>query len=164
MPISRTSAPKEQSPKHYVLVANDSYDASGRRRAGLSSAQARLKIGRWEIYATTRNRKQLAVNDRLAIYIAGQKTAKQCFVATATISEIELAARSRRATLDEENVEVTLILNAIKEGGFVSIHSLSDRLSFFPKNNKKWGAVLMGGCRLISSDDFSIIEKALFRK
>lgn len=155
--------PATGAPNHYILVAADAYRESGSVIGGYDTASRRLAKRRWPIYETTRHRKDLKPADRVVIYIAGSRWAKQSFIASAYISTIETTGR-----LIEEGIEGSLgqsiwsflvLDNIHKFEAPIKIKDIATHLDFFPVDNKKWGTILMGGARKISEHDFQVIEK-----
>jgi len=103
----------------------------------------------------------MAMGDEILIYIAGQKSNRQKFVAKARIANIHKPKPIRRGddpieVMDSDSF-LMLSLGNVEFIPPVDIKEIAERLDFFPKNNPKWGAVLMGGSRKISERDYQEI-------
>jgi hypothetical protein len=163
--MARSSAPRLPrgdlpQQEYFILVAADSYGENGDPVSAYDAAFSRLKAGRWPIYERTRHRKDFKSGDRIVVYIAGDKKAKQSFIASGQILMIEEVNRMRSRLVDSSSghaIKSYIVLNELKFLNPVSIHSKKENLEFFPVDNKKWGTILMGGVRKISEGDYGVI-------
>jgi hypothetical protein len=146
---------------HFILIVNDPDTAD--RMSAYELATARLRQGAWPIYARTRHRQSIRAGDLALIYVAGGRRFSQTFFATATVGFVELIGR-RQPRIDPEEIvapPTSIVLRLAHVARFdppVSIRPMLKKLSFVPRS-KKWGAALMGGCRMISAEDFRMIAR-----
>ena len=152
-----------RTPAHYILVVSDSYDQAGNRVPAIDLAMWRIEHGVWGMYQSTRNRKSIAIGDKVVIYVGGTRSNSQSFVASATIIDIDEKQGRRRVNPDkvDDTAPATILgLGQIEVFAPKPIKGIFNSLSFIPRNPLKWGCCLMGGARAITLDDYrKIIEK-----
>lgn len=140
----------------FILVTKDSFDENSRPITAFNLIKLRLKHNKWPIYPQTRCRSQFKAGNEVLFYVGGFNQECGNIVAGAKIR-----STSKRASDDVFDEEPPLFYLEFQDVNFLSIPiNFKEKvklLSFYPKNEKKWGVVLMGGCRKISEEDWKII-------
>ena len=143
--------------KRFILISSDIVDFSGTYFGAFEAACRRLEYGFWPIYPGTRNRTQFSRGDACLIYIAGQGLNAQCIVWETKIVEI-MRFRARSFDKDKLVVEqypdqVIQLEDVRKLSPIFNVKRSLSKLSFIPKNRKRWGAAFQGGCRQVNQSD-----------
>lgn len=146
-----------QSVNHYILIKRDGYDAQGHKCSAAQCAQLLLDYGRWPLWEKTRNRKKIAVGDRIAVYLAGCSEV----VAVAVVSGIEQwkNVHARKYPLELDGVpQAQLLLSDVRPlAPSIAVRDRLHRLSFITQGSPKWGVAFMGGTRGVSTADFAVL-------
>jgi hypothetical protein len=142
----------------FILVTKDSFDENSKPIIALNLIKLRLKHNKWPIYIKTRCRNQFKENDDILFYVGGRNLEGGNIIAQGKIKSI-----SKKANYEIFDDEPPVFYLEFKDVTFfinpINFTEKVKHLSFFPKNEKKWGVVLMGGCRKISKGDWDILFK-----
>jgi len=148
---------------NFILVCTDSVSPEGIKLSAETLADARLRAGRWPLYAHTPNQKRMAAGDRIAVYLGGARSRAQCFDAFAHVDRIEAAdpMRDREAGYDalagHQPATAWILLKEIRRlNPRVSIRGMLADLSFVPQK-WNWGTVFVSGVRSVSDGDWKVI-------
>jgi EVE domain len=145
---------------HFLLVAADTEDVHGAKISAYQVARSRIRASRWFMYQRTPHRSRIKAGDAVLIYTAGSKPGGGQIIASATVKrvdEISGKAVSPEGDLLTEVPVVSLTLEQVQEfSRSVAIREVRDMLSFIPKH-QRWGAVLQGGCRAITRNDYETV-------
>lgn len=150
---------------NFILAVSDAEHYSGCKVPAFDVAKERINQRRWPIYSNTRNRKILTEGDLCLIYIGGEKELSGYFYAEFTIGKIENGRRV--ALVDNEDILTDAPDRVIQIKDFkvydepLRAKSTLQKMSFFPKNESRWGVILMGGCRRLLPSDYEIYQTAL---
>ena len=99
----------------------------------------------------------LAVGARVLFYISNKKPGPQ-IIAKAEISSISNPRSGGTDPDAEAAIHSILEFKDIERlDAPVDFKVALETLSFAPKNMKKWGVVVLGGCRYISDEDYKKI-------
>lgn len=145
----------------FLLTCTDGDCADGRTTAAYSTAMQRLSRSSWPLYARTKNRRHLILGARCLVYVGGKLFASQSIVATCAVGSVEATPYGSE---DPETMrepapftlnfsEVHLYLTP------VPLRPLLPQLTFAPKNLRKWGGVLQGGCIRIAMEDYRLVNR-----
>lgn len=156
------------STHHYLMICGNGYNELGEPVEPYDVLKHRLHNSYWPIYSNTRNRKTIKESDQLAFYVSGNKEFGGMVVAVARAKEILI---DQKRLISYKNIE-----NEVSMGeNFYSIVKLDGidlalrktiikqslkHLSFGKENMKKWGALLQGGCRKLTEEDFLLLTKS----
>lgn len=158
MSLSQEREKQKGSKSHYILVTSDPYLASSEK---LGSAyvltKKRMRKALWDIYDRTSFKDKIQSGDRVCFYVAGAKSMKGNIIGYATVADV-----TKRIQKTPEHVEYFLAtpVKQLKLRDVQEIEPINFREKFFTLkmsegiNTKKWGAVLMGGVRRLSSEDW----------
>ena len=142
--------------QNYILIVNQSKDIDGNLISAMSLAKSRLMSGQWWLYSNTRNRKKMAIGDRVIIYLAGYNKDAKVFLAKANIAKIDSDIKNYNIhdyNVLDERPDIIINLDKIEWlSPTVPISIIKDSLDFIPKHSK-WGCVLQGGTIKISESD-----------
>ena len=157
-PISK----KQNGPEnHYILVTSDPYIATSE---ALGSAcilvKKRMQRALWDIYYRTSFKDKIKSGDRVCFYVAGAKSMKGHIIGCATVEEV-----TKKIQNSPEHVEylLTAPVKQLKLKDVKEIEPINFRKEFFNLkmsegiNKQKWGAVLMGGVRRLSREDWEVL-------
>lgn len=144
-------------PNYYILIKTGGEDRSGNKLDARSAALQLVSTKLWPLYEGTQNRNRIAAGDKVLVYAAGS-----CLViASATVSNLVpwSSLNAKIIPIEVDGLPVSTINLADVEvfSTPISLRPIIERLSFLPKNPKKWGAGLMGGTRAISKDDYILL-------
>lgn len=146
----------------YLLVATDTETVDGDCRAGYEVARERLCRGLWALYRRTPNRERIKTGDEIVVYAAGSKRGGMCFVGSATVSQALVPGRPLENfdgnLLSDAPVRVIELKHVNLFDEPLSIREVRDELAFISQH-KRWGVMLQGGCRRISSEDYEAIVR-----
>ena len=146
----------------FILVTTDP-DVTHRGK-GLATDLVRHRIERaeWPLFDRTPNRERIVVGVPVAFYVAGTGPDSGHLIATATVGG-RRRYRPESQLIDPEGhlaerPSIVLALSDIQwiESPIVFRERLPD-LAMKPKNMSNWGAVLMGGARAVSQDDWRLL-------
>lgn len=144
---------RQDSPSKYILITKDSFDNNSRPIIALNLIKLRLQHNRWPIYPRTRCRSQFKVGDEILFYVGGVNVESGNIIAKARIS-----STNKKVEEDIFGEEPPIFYLEFSGLEFLKVpidfKKKVKELSFFPSNEKKWGVVLMGGCRKISNEDW----------
>jgi len=160
-PIGSDDLLENSPPSHFLMIVTD----GAAKHSAFDLAKRRLDQGLWPIYKGTRNRRAMRPGDILLIYLGGSKGWSQSIVASATIESIDEGGRRALPSVDSESAQTdqpfkTLRLRDIEVFREpLNIRPFVGKLTFLP-NSPKWGAVLVGGCRKMTKEDFLQIDQA----
>ncbi len=147
--------------KHFIFIKKEGFSPKGELMSGEESVEALSKWGGWTLFQNTRNRKQVAVGDEVAIYIGGKERKSQNVVATAQISAIREWSQRDKDTYPLMLDDIPSLVVEFKSFKHLkrpcSIFRLLDHLDIIPKNRTKWGAVLVGWVRQLTEHDFKLL-------
>lgn len=146
---------------NYILIAVDTPNENEIILPAWNVARKRLEIGMWPLFARTPNKSSLTFDDRLFIYVAGERANAQSFAGYALVQNVEKNARRNPGDLLASNL-VSDVVHLHKQrlaSSPVSIRPLLGSLGL-TKGIKKWGIRLQGGCIKIEQEDGELIEKA----
>lgn len=144
---------------YFVLVKLACFAKDGKNVSAYDGAIRLLDSGLWPMYSKTKNIRKVSSGDNIAIYVAGPKY--QCIVATAKVASVDIWRKEFLANyplLMDGIPYLALRLQdvAVLPEPVYLVDKLS-LLSFIPENQKKWGVCFMGGCRMVSPDDFRLL-------
>jgi predicted RNA-binding protein len=151
---------------HYVFVTSDPDASRTCTPSAFQVAAYRLSKKVWGISERTPHRAALATNDRIIIYIGGQREHSQTFAAAARVA----SSAFRIHGTDVSRIDAPRDSGKIRSGyairldniiAFkkpVPIKPILDKLSFvkIPFSNR-WGAAVRAGVRKISKEDYDLI-------
>ena len=125
---------------NFILVCTDSVSPEGIKLSAETLADARLRAGRWPLYAHTPNQKRMAAGDRI---------------------EAADPMRDREAGYDalagHQPATAWILLKEIRRlNPRVSIRGMLADLSFVPQK-WNWGTVFVSGVRSVSDGDWKVI-------
>lgn len=146
--------------KNFILVTRDGDSIAGTKINAKKIVEARLSKNQWPIYENTRGRKSFSIGSKVAFYIGGTSLESGNIVATGIIEKIN---NSNNRSLDNGDLieEPPSLLLEFTNISFlkkpVSFREKLESLSFCPKNLRKWGVILIGGCRQLTDQDWKII-------
>ena len=151
----------------YILVCGGGFNDKGRSVEPFDVFCHRFDNSYWPIYQNTKYRKLLREGDRIVFYVSGNKRFGGCVVAWSKIGKIVEGKKDFRAFFVAEGsvsagnpIAYFLELSDSKRlSSPVRLKDILGRLSFKPSNEKKWGAVLQGGCRKIAAEDYSFLTE-----
>jgi hypothetical protein len=145
---------------HFLLITTDGETENGKRASARMIIDWRLDRGRWPIYSGTRHKRNMRPGDLLLFYQGGSRSGRQHIVARGRIAEIATPK------LDDEfdppwllsgAADQALILDHVEVlTAPVPIRPLMGEISILPKL-RYWGALLMGGCRKMTEEDYDLI-------
>ena len=139
----------------FILIASDSENNQGKRLTADEVIRQRIINKQWEIYKRTKFKDLLKKGDVCLFYVAGRKTNAQHFIGEGVIKNIHLHPLKPINYLNLEEPLKYIEFDKIDVYEFpIDVKTKLDKLSFIPKNRKKWGMVFMNGCRKISLDDY----------
>jgi hypothetical protein len=149
------------SHNRFLMVTADPYLNSGSKGQAHELVRRRLAEKYWPLYANTRNRKTISVNDELAFYVGGVGKYKGCIIARATVDSIKTSNSGHTIEHDDylsEPADKLILLTDVREIEPIDFRSIVRTLSLAPKSNvKKWGVILMGGSRKVNEKDWKKI-------
>jgi hypothetical protein len=161
MSLSQASKKQNSSENYYILVTSDPYLATSEAvGSACILAKKRMRRALWDIYYRTRFKDKIQSGDRVCFYIAGSKSLKGHIIGYATVEEVTKKIQNS-SEYDEyvlANPVKQLKLKDVKE-----IEPINFRNKFFNLkmskgiNKEKWGAVLMGGVRRLSREDWKTL-------
>ena|SRR3989344_2445864 len=145
----------------YILVVNDAESIDGEILPSDTLAKRRFESNNWPLYQNTPHRKEIKPGDQCLVYLAGKRINSQHFVAVATVSSVNDAARvPTKVETDVMSVPPVSFVCFDKVTTFIQpvpIRDLLTKLSFIPHNANSWGCVMQRGCKRISEKDFHIV-------
>jgi hypothetical protein len=147
---------------NYILVCSDEIDSEGFPVRASDSADIRLRERRWPLYRRTKHRRAFANGDRLVIYVGGNGSKRQSFVATTEVVGVT-HVDGIREPFPYEKSKTTPVATWLELGTPAAIDPPKDiklllpKLSFAPRNLKAYGSTLIGGVRAISDKDWFLI-------
>lgn len=142
---------------NYLLIANNTYDFSGKVYSSLEIANYRLDLGYWGLYEHTPHRKILAEGDKVIVYLAGSGTLGKHFLAQATIKQVTEDRKVLGKLVGDPPIAAIEIVDINRFAKPVLITSIKEKLRFIPQGTPKWGGVLQRGVKRISQEDFETI-------
>ena len=153
---------------NYILITSDSYTAGGSTIAAFDICVVRLKHGRWPLYVSTAHTNRIKPGDKFLVYVAGKHYSRQCFISSFKVIEI---ISKKLLNIDEKILNLTnpnpvkeLIFKKSEALKVVNIKEYLDRLDHTKKRvSNKWGALMMGGVKKISDDDYNLINSNLVK-
>lgn len=146
-------------PSYFLMIVTD----GAAKHSAFDVANRRLDQGLWPIYKGTRNRRAISPGDTILIYLGGSKAWSQSIIASARIKAVDEGGRRALPAIDKEEAQTeqpfkTLRLEQIDYFDEpLDIRPFVGKLTFLP-NSPKWGAVLVGGCRKMTREDFLQID------
>lgn len=158
MSLSQVSKKQNSSENHYILVTSDPYLATSEKLGSASIlTKKRMRRALWDIYDRTSFKDKIQSGDRVCFYVAGEKSMKGYIIGYATVEEV-----TKKIQKTPEHVEylLTTPVKQLKLKDVQEIEPINFREKFFNLkmsegiNKKKWGAVLMGGVRRLSGEDW----------
>ncbi len=147
---------------HFILCASDCEHYNGTTEPALSIAQDRLIQKKWPIYPKTRNRKSFQVGDKCLVYIGGLKNLGGFLIGEFEIQSID--ENKRKEPVDNVDLytgipDKLLIIRDYKVYQKPrEAKPILKKMPFFPKNEKKWGVILIGGCRKVTKDQYLLLS------
>ena len=146
---------------HFIFVCSDSEDIDGIKHSAFDVTKLRLSKKMWPIYPRTKYRKQINKNDICLFYLAGKMESRQCFVAKATVVDINEYDENKNIVDSEDLLtripDKIVKLDSIIEFPPLSIRPLLCDFSFVDTSLQTWGGAFQGGCKLISFDDYNLV-------
>jgi hypothetical protein len=136
---------------HFLMITADPDLANGDTGDALALVNYRLRGAKWPIYRNTRHRDRIRGGDWVAFYVGGQRASHGYVIGFAQVAEVVEWGRDR-PRVDPSNALTDPVLAAP-----VRFRDALTRLSFCPPNLRKWGAVVMGGCRFLSFTDWCVL-------
>ena len=151
----------------FILITNDQSSLSGSTVHAIKIVKFRLTKGSWPLYPETKNRDKLKVNDKCFVYVAGRSDFKQNFLSYFTVKAIRESKYSSN-NLEENELRLstptpikTLIFEPTDILKPIYIKDIMKKLDFTKKASTKWGTLMMGGVKIISSNDTQLLLKLL---
>ena len=153
---------------NYILITSDSYTAGGSTKAAFDICVVRLRHGRWPLYASTSHINSIKPGDQFLVYVAGKYHSRQCFISSFKVIEI---VSKKLLNIDEKILNLTnpkpvkeLVFEKSEAFKAVNIKEYLDRLDHtMNRASNKWGALMMGGVKKISVDDYNLIHSNLVK-
>jgi len=144
---------------YFLLIKKDGFSAKGMLLDAETCAKKILDVKFWPLWPRTRNKHNLNAGDEVLVYLAGT-----CVIyAKARIKQIDTWNRQYKKDyplmlLDGEPNKVLVLekIEILKEP--VKVKEKLNKLSFIPKNTKKWGVTMMGGVRQLQHPDYVILS------
>jgi hypothetical protein len=146
------------------MVTSDGETVTGKRVFAHVLVSARLQQMLWPLYERTRNRKLVRSGAKLLFYQGGKGPGRQTIIGSAEV--LDVLDGTRIAEIDphyslsapcETALRLTNLLIFDKP---VPLRNLFGEVSFLPIGMKRWGVIVMGGCRRLSRNDFAVVLKA----
>ena len=135
---------------YFLAITLDGYADDGLRVSAFDVVKNRLKSGTWPLYQNTKNKKVISKRDVVVFYVGGQGPCGGHTVATADV--VGRTDAGRRVLRDEYAVSPVSAIIELGNIRFIEPQVLKPVLiecGLIKKENKKWGAFLMGGlCRV----------------
>ncbi len=162
-PPSAGNAVKKQReiPYGFLLITTDPLVEQGEPGAAFDLVEARLFKSAWPLYRRTPNRAAIGPGALLAFYVGGKRSHRGEIVATAKVLGKE-SVRDRKAidprrfvTAPPDQIIRLDAVNWLQKP--IVVNEVVHRLSFCPKNRKKWGVVMMGGARALIERDWQLL-------
>lgn len=148
---------------HFLLITTDGETEGGKRASARTLIDWRLERRRWPIYLGTRHKRTMQPGDLVLFYQGGNRPGRQHVIAQARIAEIIVPSRDEEFDppwLLSSAADQALVLDEVKKlENPVSIKSLMGEISILPKM-RFWGALLMGGCRKMTLEDYRVIIRS----
>lgn len=145
---------------HFLLITTDGETENGRKASARTIIDWRLERRRWPIYPGTRHSRSLTRGDLVLFYQGGSRPGRQCIVARARIADVRPADRDEEFDppyVFSAAADRVLVLDDVRLlDAPVPIRPLMGEISILPKL-RFWGALLMGGCRKMTAEDYDII-------
>jgi hypothetical protein len=144
----------------YILVAQDSFDGNDARVPAIDIASNRLSERLWPLYRNTRNRRSIEKGNRLCIYIAGKHEYSGSVIASCIVADVRNADVTHlpfERDFLTDNATRFILLDGVKYFAPFSLYNKIENTEMMPVNRKKWGVILIGGVRRISSEFFDSI-------
>jgi hypothetical protein len=152
------SAPKP-APHGFILVTVDPRTSGARVGRAWNLVKSRLDAGLWPIFEATANQGRLVEGARLAFYVGGTRTHARHIVATAEVDS-KVAWSYGKGSIDPPHYVTEPPAAALRLRRVTFLDPPVDFLAALPglgmkpRNMKKWGVVLMGGCRAVTEADW----------
>lgn len=145
---------------HFLLITTDGETENGKRASARTLIDWRLERRQWPLYAGTRHKMTMRAGDLLLFYQGGSRPGRQNIVAQARIDSIRSAGRDDEFDppwmLSSAADQVLALTDVRVLANAVPIRPLMGEISILPKL-RYWGALLMGGCRKMTEDDYDLI-------
>jgi hypothetical protein len=147
----------------FVFVAADGYRIDESRKSAWSISNYRVSKGYWPLYLKTRNIKVIGPGDKFLLYLAGTKCFSQSIIGAGVIGS-DLSIKS--VPLEEETIgilspqpERLVSVRHFVKTDPIDIKSIIHLFSAYQRmdNKARWGALFMGGCMSISSQEYNKI-------
>ncbi len=152
----------EQPAGGFLLVTMDPLGTRGGRTPAASLVRDRLALGRWPLYECTKNRSAVVAGSRVALYVGGGGPDAGRIVAVARVArKLHSSTPIDPPRYLTERPAYCLVLEQVTYlTPKIDFRERLPLLSFSPKNQQKWGIVLMGGCRALSEADWNLLINA----
>ena len=148
---------------NFILVCSTAENIHGKKISSYDIAISRLKKSAWPIYKRTPNKGVINEGDRCLIYLAGNASHSQSFIATAVVKSI--IPWSGPVLFDDDlltDIPISTIqLQEVIISKPSSIKQYLSKLNFIKITSAGWGRSLQGGCRKISDLDYDIISNKI---
>jgi hypothetical protein len=151
----------------FILITNDQPSLTGSTVTAIEIVKFRLKKGCWPLYSGTKNKDKLKVNDKCFVYIAGRSDFRQNFVSYFVIKAIRESKYSTN-NLEEDVLRLNtpipfknLIFEPTNIFKPIYLKDVMQKLEYTKKISVKWGALFMGGVKIISNKDSQFLTKLL---
>jgi predicted RNA-binding protein with PUA-like domain len=143
----------------FIFIKSSSIDKEGQLIEGEEATLRFLNLKKWPLYDGTPNQKKLKINDQIVFYSSSTYKKPGQLIATAVVDEI-INGNSKDYIKSEIFIDKTIsvtvnlkCINIFKKT--ITLKDIKDYLEFTKvKNDKKWGATLIGGVRKITENDF----------
>ena len=145
---------------YYYLICSDKENTNENiKNSAFDIYKIRITESKWPLYTTTRHSDEIKQDDKLLIYLAGNKKYCQHFIAYTEVAKVEPVENLKFVDVDSNSdlIESYLILKNNKEllNPF-NVKENLDTLSFV--NHKKfYGLSFQGGLRKIDEKSFNQI-------
>lgn len=150
---------------YYILITTDSYNNFGTKVSAYEVCKSRLKNNYWPLYKGTKNLEKIKIKDKFVVYLGGHSEYRQHFISS--FECISLVDKNFKK-VDEKYLELTnspptkeIFFKENKSTKTLDIMDVIDQLDHTKNRKKKWGSLMMGGCKSISYNDYKLITSKL---
>lgn len=150
---------------YYILITTDSYNIFGTKVSAYEVCKSRLKNNYWPLYKSTDNLEKIKKKDKFVIYVGGRCEYRQHFISSFECVSI---INKNFKKVDKKYLELAnspptkeILFKENKSTKILGIMDVIDQLDHTKNRKKKWGSLMMGGCRIISLNDYKLITSKL---
>jgi len=150
----------------FLVVKRSGYHKGGRLLSATDAAKEILQVGFWPLFFRSPCRRMVKPGHSILIYLAGGESDCQAVIASAVVKDVidwdaKVHARLYPLMLDGQPETVMNLVDITFFPEPVLIKSKLSQLDLVPKQNpSKWGAMLVGGMKSLTENDYSVLSGA----